>query len=297
MRMTTLRSATAVFPVAVCLIAGGAEPAALAAGLLGRHVAGCADDGPGGGQAGVLVGALGQAEVGDARLALGVDQDVGRLEVAVQHAAAVREVDRLGDDADVAHRLQRRQRVFAHQFGQAAALDVIHREVVLPLLLADLVDGDDVGVLEAGGGPGFLLEAAHVGFVGELPAQDHLQGDDAVEADLPRLEHHPHAAAGDLLQQLVVAEVAGGVQHRHGLGEDLFLGHRRDLVRRLRGERGPGAVLEGGAGVEEGGQLLGQVGVARQELVGRQRQAGLQRLEVGCDCLVHPPVALGTLFG
>ena len=29
---------------------------------------------------------LGQAEVGDVRLVVGVEQDVGRLEVAVQHA-------------------------------------------------------------------------------------------------------------------------------------------------------------------------------------------------------------------
>ena len=42
---------------------------------------------------------------------------------------------------------------------------------------------------------------------GELAGQDHLQGDDAVEADLPGPVDDAHAAAGDLLQQLVVAEV------------------------------------------------------------------------------------------
>ena len=36
---------------------------------------------------------LGQAEVGDVRLAVGVEQDVGRLEVAVQDAALVGVVD------------------------------------------------------------------------------------------------------------------------------------------------------------------------------------------------------------
>jgi hypothetical protein len=39
---------------------------------------------------------LGEAEVGDVRLALRVEQDVARLEVPVQDAALVRVVDRAG---------------------------------------------------------------------------------------------------------------------------------------------------------------------------------------------------------
>ena len=42
---------------------------------------------------GVAVEPLGQAEVGDVRLVVGVEQDVGRLEVAVQDAVVVGVVD------------------------------------------------------------------------------------------------------------------------------------------------------------------------------------------------------------
>ena len=49
---------------------------------------------------GVGVDPLGQAEVGDVRLALLVQQDVRRLQVAVEDAALVGMVDRLGDDGD-----------------------------------------------------------------------------------------------------------------------------------------------------------------------------------------------------
>ena len=54
----------------------------------------------------------------------------------------------------------------------------------------------------------------------------HLQRDDAIELDLPRFVHDSHAAAGDLVQQFVVAEAA-----------DVRLGKRVDRRRRLWGLR------------------------------------------------------------
>ena len=41
---------------------------------------------------------------------------------------------------------------------------------------------------------------------GRAPCQNHLEGDDAPEPDLPGLVDDAHAAAGDLFQQLVIAE-------------------------------------------------------------------------------------------
>ena len=50
-------------------------------------------------------------------------------------------------------------------------LDVIHREVVLPLVLADFVDGHDVGVLELRCRLGLGAEAFNIGLTGQLPAR------------------------------------------------------------------------------------------------------------------------------
>ena len=61
-------------------------------------------------------------------------------------------------------------------------------------------------MVEAGGGLGLGAETADVGVVGELTGQDHLEGDHAIEAELPRLEHDAHATASDLAKDLVVAE-------------------------------------------------------------------------------------------
>ena len=57
---------------------------------------------------------------------------------------------------------------------------------------------------------GLVLEPAQLGVVGQDAGLDHLEGDGAVEADLPRLVDDAHAAAAQLLLDLVVAEVADG---------------------------------------------------------------------------------------
>ena len=81
-------------------VGGRRDRAAAPDGLLGGHVGGRAQDRAGDGQARVGLDPLGQAEVGDVGLALGVEQDVGRLQVAVQDAALVGVVDGLGDLGD-----------------------------------------------------------------------------------------------------------------------------------------------------------------------------------------------------
>ena len=72
---------------------------------------------------------------------------------------------------------------------------------------ADFVDGDDVGMLEAGGRDGFGAKALDELRAGLRPEQQHLERDNPVQALLPGLIDDPHPAPRDLLQQLVVAEV------------------------------------------------------------------------------------------
>src|SRR5262249_14304228 len=83
-------------------VAGGGDRPAVAGRLLGRHVGRGAEDRPRLGELDVGLDLLGQAEVGDVRVPLVVDQDVGRLEVAVQDAAGVGVGDRLGGLVDEA---------------------------------------------------------------------------------------------------------------------------------------------------------------------------------------------------
>ena len=81
-----------------------------AGSLFRRHVAGAAHDDARLRQPAVVVHDFGQAEVGDAGLIGIVDEHVLRLQVAMQGATLMGEMDRLGDDLHIACRALRRQR-------------------------------------------------------------------------------------------------------------------------------------------------------------------------------------------
>ena len=102
------------------------------------------------GQPAAVLDPLGQPEVGDVRPALVVEQDVGRLEVAVEDAPLVRVVHRGGD---LGHQPRGGPGVAGRTRlgrGQAAAGQERHAEVVQPVVLADLEDRHDVRVFQRG---------------------------------------------------------------------------------------------------------------------------------------------------
>ena len=151
-----------------------------------------------------------------------VDQDVGRLEVAMQDMVLMGVLHGQGDLLHELGRPSRGRVALGDRLGQARPLDEPHAEVVLPVSLANFVDGHDRGMVEAGGSLGLGTETANLGVVGELTGQDHLEGDHAIQAELPCLEHHAHATAGDLAKDLIVAEARSHGFSRRGLS---ILGH------------------------------------------------------------------------
>ena len=68
---------------------------------------------------------------------------------------------------------------------------------------ADLVDLHDVGVLQPCHRLAFGEEADHVFGRSVRAAEDHLQGDVASQANLPRLVDDAHAAAAQHLEDLI----------------------------------------------------------------------------------------------
>ena len=76
------------------------------------------------------------------------------------------------------------------------------REVGEAAGLADVVDLDDVGVLEAGDGLGLLVEPRQGDGAGVGAGQDHLERDQTIQVDLAGLVNDPHAAPAQLLEDL-----------------------------------------------------------------------------------------------
>ena len=73
---------------------------------------------------------------------------------------------------------------------------------------ANLVDRDNVRVLNARGGSGLALEAIDESLIGEWPGGEELQRHLPIERAFARPVDHAHTTLADLLDQIVVAEVA-----------------------------------------------------------------------------------------
>ena len=177
--------------------------------LFRGHVAGRTDRLSRPGQLVVALDPPDQPEIGDPGVALFVDQDVPRLEVAVEHALFVRVLDRPGRLAEELGGFPGIQRPVRDPLPERGSTDEVEREVVASLKRADLVHGDDRGVPQTSRRPRLDQESLDLFLGCEPPGEDHLHRDDAIQRELTRPVDHSHRAAPDLLLQLVVAEGPG----------------------------------------------------------------------------------------
>ena len=177
---------------------------------------------PGLGHPGAAGLARGQrdAEIGDQGVAP-LEQDVLRLDITVDDAPLVGVPQGIGDFPGHPHRLVDRELLVAGQpVAQRFALDERHHVKHGAVHLARIVEREDVGVLQVGGGPDLLEEPFRANDHGELGLQ-HLERDLPVVAEVLRQIHRGHAA----LAQLPLDPVAVGQRG----GEPLDAGHGRRL--------------------------------------------------------------------
>jgi hypothetical protein len=175
----------------------------------------------------------------------------------VKDAPRVREVDGFRNGLHVARRARGGQRLVADELREVRPLDEVHRKVMLALMHADFVDGHDVRMLQTGRRRGLDAKPVDEFLTRILAQQQHLHRDDAVQALLPRLVNDAHAAPGDFLQQLVVAEVFQRAQRSRSRGRALGRKHLalgvRQFERPLQGA--PGAKPFGPADRQRRGAL------------------------------------------
>ena len=140
----------------------------------------------------------------------------------------------LGDLGGDVQDLVPREGPAPHALTQGLAIDELGRDEVNGIGLVDLVNGDDVGVIQRGGGFRFLHEPPHPILIrGDLEAQD-LQRDFAIELRVLREIDLAHPALADLRADFIAPEFRARGQ-AHGRARDAAGGDMRD------GSRGDGA--------------------------------------------------------
>jgi hypothetical protein len=122
-------------------------------------------------------------------------------------AGSVRSVEGIGD-FDREHQDEfGLERTAGNLMLEGHAVKTFHRNEGTTLLLADVVNGADVRVVQGGSRLGFTLEPSEsLLVVGELFWQK-LKGNEAVQSDILGFVHYPHATAAELFHNAVVRNV------------------------------------------------------------------------------------------
>ena len=208
-------------------------------GLLRAHIAGGAEnhsgDGAGRGQgrrqglrncllaAGCLsrrCKSLGETEVEHLDFAVEGQLDVGRLEIAMDHAAAVRRLQRRGDLLGDVEGFVEWQRSAREPLREVLAFNQLHDQegdaFFRTARRLEAVDAGDVRVVQRGQELRLTVETREaLGVAGEGVGKQ-LDSDLAVEVRVDRTPDGPHPALADLLRELVVQQHLSRLD-RHGM--------------------------------------------------------------------------------
>ena len=161
-------------------------------------------------------------------MAIVSDEHVLGLDVPVDDAPFVGGGETVGDGGADLHDLSRRQRAPADERAQRLAAEELGHGVDDAVLLAEIMDGEDVGVRERGDRAGLALEAGARRFVRGEPGRQDLDRHLAIEREVARAVHLAHAPGAERRDDLVRAESCAGCHQRlrsespcDGLGQHL----------------------------------------------------------------------------
>jgi hypothetical protein len=124
---------------------------------------------------------FGQSEVQDLDSVCGSDHDIGRFQVAVNHALFVSGFQAFRDLPAYVQRLFRWKRPLAQLLRERQSLDQFEDEKALSFVLLEAVNRGDIGVIQRGEERGFALKTGQPpGVTGEEIRED-LDGDITLE--------------------------------------------------------------------------------------------------------------------
>ena len=196
----------------------------LTAGLLGRHVAGCAgkcsrcraavlDEC---GRVDEVRWVAGRHREGDAEVehlggTIVGHLDVVGLEIAMNNSPGVRRLDGAGDLAAESNRLLDRKRPLGGDaLPERPTRHVLEHQVQGALVLQEVVDLGYVRVVELGDDPGLALQPRQAPFVGDNLLGQRLDGDLAIETVVMGEVDDAHPPAPQLAEHVVRPDERGG---------------------------------------------------------------------------------------
>ena len=149
---------------------------------------------------------LRHAEVQNLGVASFDHEDVRGLDVAMDDALRMRRVQRV---SNLNRQLEQHlcfEPLAVDSMLERLTLQQLHDDEPLALVLADLVNGTDVGMIEGGGGPSLALKTFEdLWILGDALVQK-FKRDETAEAGVFGLVDHTHTAAADFFQNAVMRD-------------------------------------------------------------------------------------------
>ena len=154
---------------------------------------------------------MGDAEITDLHRAVGQEKDICRLDVAVDHALAMRIVERAQDLRHDPHDIGNAEALVRFETRlELAPLDKFHRDIPDAGFVAKIVDRHDVRLVEPARRLRLAAKAVdHLRRIlaRELVLADRLQRDDALDHRVVGFVDDAHRAATDLAPDFVFADM------------------------------------------------------------------------------------------
>jgi hypothetical protein len=189
-------------------VAARADRFGFAGGLFGGDVAWRPEHLSGDGNIRLVEKPFRQPEIGDARFACVINQDVRGFEIAMEHSAVVRVLNRERNSVQAGCSARGWKRFFASEVSQILALDIFHRKKWLTILVTDLENGNDIRMPQRGNGLSFSLKALIEFIRGERPSQEEFDGREAMEFNMAGFVDDSHTAVRDFFEDFVITETA-----------------------------------------------------------------------------------------
>ena len=127
----------------------------------------------------------------------------------MKDAVAVRVFQRDSDRGSERFDLSKRQRTLSQPGLEGAARHELHDEKFLICLGVEVENRRDPGMRKPGEHQGLTPEPLASGVIAERPerpAQQHLDGDDAIEPGVVRLPHFAHSSRADPFEQPIATQ-------------------------------------------------------------------------------------------
>ena len=149
---------------------------------------------------------FGQTEIQNLGVTTVSDKNVAGFDVSMNNALAVSRAECVRNLDPSFQDFFKRERFARNVLFQGLPLEVFHSNEGLSVVIADFIDGANIGMIQCGSSLSFAFKAAQSLRIWRESVRKELQGNEAVQLGVFSLVHNTHTAAAELFDDTVMRD-------------------------------------------------------------------------------------------